>query len=134
MNFKSLFAISAITLASVGAQASTNLIQNGSFEDNVQAAGSWSILYNNQLIDWSVGHYGAELRNNVSGVAQNGENFIELDTTQNSWMSQSVIVGAAGTYLLSFWYNSRPDNGGRAGNTDKISWSFAGDDGVVMKN
>jgi hypothetical protein len=134
MNIKSLFAVSAIALASVGAQASTNLIQNGSFEDNLISSGSWDILYNGQLFDWATGKYGVELRNDVAGGAQQGDNFVELDTTKNSWMSQTVNISAAGSYLLSFWYNSRPDNGNRPANTDKLSWSFAGQDGEVMKS
>lgn len=137
MNIKSLIAVSAIALASVGAQAAVppvNLIQNGSFEENLINSGSWDILYNGQLFDWATGKYGVELRNNVAGVAQDGLNFVELDTTKNSWMSQTVNISTAGSYLLSFWYNSRPDNGSRPANTDKLSWSFAGQDGEVMKN
>lgn len=137
MNIKSLVALSTIALVSVAAQAApapVNLIQNGSFEDNALAAGSWEILYGNTLTDWKAGKYGVELRNGVFGVAQDGVNFVELDTTQNSWMSQKVNISTAGTYQLSFWYNSRPDNGNRPANTDKISWSFGGENGVVMKN
>jgi hypothetical protein len=133
MNIKSLLAFSTIALASVGAQAS-NLIQNGSFEGNALVAGSWEILYGSDLTGWTAGPNGAELRHSVAGVAQDGFNFVELDTTQNSWMSQTVNISTAGTYQLSFWYNSRPDNGTRAANTDKISWSFGESDGEVMKN
>jgi hypothetical protein len=134
MNIKSLFAVSAIALASVGAHASTNLIQNGSFEENAIDSGTWKIFYNNTLSDWASGQYGIELRNGVAGKAQNGVNFVELDTTQNSWMSQTVTISTAGSYLLSFWYNSRPDNGNRPENTDKLSWSFDGKSGEVVKN
>jgi hypothetical protein len=137
MTIKSILALSAIALASVAAQATTapvNLIQNGSFEANVLEAGTWEILYGNKLIDWKAGPNGAELRDAVAGKAQDGVNFVELDTTKNSWMSQKVNIATAGTYQLSFWYNSRPDNGNRPADTDKISWSFGEADGVVMKN
>jgi hypothetical protein len=133
MNIKSLFAVSAIALASVGAQASTNLIQNGSFEDNTIAAGSWQILTGTNLVDWKAGQYGIELRNAAAGVAQDGVNFVELDTTQNSSMAQKVTISSAGSYLLSFWYNSRPDSTG-AVNTDLIKWSFGEAEGSVLRN
>jgi hypothetical protein len=133
MNIKSLIAVSAFALVSAGAQASINLIQNGSFEDNTIAPGSWQILTGNNLVDWKAGQYGIELRNAVAGVAQDGVNFVELDTTQNSSMSQKVTIGSAGSYLLSFWYNSRPDNTG-ALNTDLIKWSFGEAEGSVLRN
>jgi hypothetical protein len=122
---------SAATLAT---PLPTNLIQNGSFEDNEQTAGTWQILYNNNLFGWTAGKYGIELRDGVFGKAQDGKNFVELDTTKNSSMKQTVTISEAGSYQLSFWYNSRSDNGNRASSTDKLSWSFAGKDGEVMEN
>jgi hypothetical protein len=133
MNMKSLFAVSAIALASVGAQASTELIQNGSFEDNTIAVGSWQILTGKNLVNWKAGQYGIELRNAFAGVAQDGANFVELDTTQNSSMTQKVTISSPGSYLLSFWYNSRPGSTG-ATNTDQIKWSFGEAEGTVLKN
>jgi hypothetical protein len=137
MNIKSLFALSALVLASAATLATplpTNLIQNGSFEDNEQTAGTWQILYNNNLFGWTAGKYGIELRDGVFGKAQDGKNFVELDTTKNSSMKQTVTISEAGSYQLSFWYNSRPDNGNLPKGTNSLSWSFAEKDGEVMEN
>ena len=52
---------------------------------------------------------GIEIRNNVSGTAQSGNNFVELDTTGNSTMFQNIA--ATGKVVLSFWYSARPFTG-----------------------
>jgi hypothetical protein len=135
MNVKSLFSVSAIALASMSAQAiplpppPINLIVNGSFEAPVLPTDSWDILYGGAVSGWTAGPHGIELRTNVDGFAQDGLNFVELDTTQNSWMEQTVTISTAGSYLLSFWYNSRP---GVVAPTDMLGWSFGeGASGVV---
>jgi len=132
MKLKSLFAVSAIAFASMSAQAlptPINLIQNGSFEAPGLGDGSWQIFYNNEVTNWVPGEYGIEVRNNVEGVAQEGFNFVELDTTANSWMTQTINISTPGAYLLSFWYNARP---GVSAISDEISWQFGGETGVVM--
>jgi len=87
-----------------GAQASQalNLVTNGSFEADVQAAGTYGIYSN--LTSWT-GVRDIELRNNVAGTAQSGVNFVELDTTQNRSMYQDITGGGMAT--LSFWYAPR---------------------------
>jgi hypothetical protein len=137
MNIKTLFAVSAMALAGVGAQASTNLVQNGSFEDfsvctkgknptctSTLADGTYTILNDKQLTGWKAEDNGVELRNHMAGSAQSGNYFIELDTTKNSSISQKVNITGPGSYLLSFWYAARPDNEGRLSTTDQIGWSF----------
>lgn len=99
--------------------ASGNLIHNGSFEADTQAGGSWSIL--SGLSGWSAGGLGVELRNGVSGSALDGSNFVELDTTGNSWISQTFASVAGQTYQLSFSYAQRPDHLGAASNG--LAWS-----------
>ena len=82
---------------------------NGSFEKNTLANGSWVTLAN--LTDWVGGAHGIELRNNVAGQAMVGSNFVELDTDQNSSMSQNLMGAASvlGTVILSFYYSDRPN-------------------------
>ena len=106
---------------------------NGSFETNTISTG-YTTLFGTNLSGWSAGEYGIELRNGVSGVAQSGTNFVELDTMQNSSMSQALSISAPGSYKLSFWYSARPDNGTRNGDTDKLSWSFGGEHGSVLES
>jgi hypothetical protein len=121
-----LLALSIAVLPGL-ALAGSNLIDNGSFEANAQAAGSWSIAAN--LTDWIGGANGIELRNDVAGTAFDGSNFVELDTTANSSMSQSFATVVGRTYELSFAYAARPDNKGAASNG--ISWS-AGDHSNIV--
>ncbi|HJV62289.1 MAG TPA: PEP-CTERM sorting domain-containing protein [Albitalea sp.] len=85
--------------------ASANLVQNGSFEDNLQAAGTWNIYAN--LAGWTGGQHGIELRDHVAGDAYDGHNYVELDTTANSAMSQSVATTLGAHYALSFAYSPR---------------------------
>lgn len=95
----------AAVAASVPAFASTNLLSNGSFEDTSVANGSWNIF--NTISGWTVGPLGVEIRNNVAGVAQDGNNFVELDTTGNSGIFQTITTTAGQVYDLSFWYAPR---------------------------
>jgi hypothetical protein len=85
--------------------SSANLVTNGSFEANTQAAGTWAIYPN--LIGWSGGDAGIELRNNVAGAAYDGVNYVELDTTRNSLMYQNIGTALGGQYILNFAYSPR---------------------------
>ncbi len=98
--------IAAALLASGAAHATTvEVLSNGSFEDNAQAAGTWHIY--SGLDDWTSGKYGVELRNHVAGTAADGVNFVELDTTANSYITQSVSTVLGQTYTLTFEYENR---------------------------
>jgi hypothetical protein len=113
-----------LALAAFGANA-TNLVVNGSFEANAQAAGTWNIYPN--LVGWT-GMTNIELRNNVAGMAQDGVNFVELDTTKNMSMKQSIT--GTGLYQLSFWYSARP---GRAAGDSILGFSFGSLLGSVLQ-
>jgi hypothetical protein len=106
----------AFALVAVGSQAQS-IVVNGSFEANSQSNGTWAI-YNN-LTGWT-GANNIELRNNVAGRAQDGVNYVELDTTANQSMFQD-IVASAGTYELSFWYSAREQ---RAAGDSLLGFSF----------
>lgn len=114
-----LITSSLLALLSVSAQA--NLLTNGSFESNAQANGSWSNYAN--LIGWTGGAHGIELRDNVAGAAFDGLNYVELDTTVNSSMSQNVATNAGETYTLSFAYSPRA---GVAAASNGIAFSWNG--------
>src|SRR5687767_9165415 len=86
--------------------ASANLLVNGSFEANAQAANTWNIYPN--LTGWTGDQYGIELRNNVAGAAYDGVNFVELDTLHNSQMNQSIGTSLGQFYKVSFAYSGRP--------------------------
>jgi hypothetical protein len=116
---RTLAAAATALLASLSAQAG---IVNGSFEANAQASGSWNIY--GSLTGWQGGNAGIELRNNVAGTAQDGANFVELDTTVNSSMWQTVLTEAGMGYEVSLWYSPRA---GVTGNSNGIEvwWDSA---------
>jgi len=101
-----LFIISLLFTASVNA-AGVNLIVNGSFEDKDIQTKSWSVY--NSIPGWStVSGAGIEIRDHVVGDAYHGEQFIELDSHNNSYMIQNVANTRANqSYLLSFAYSPR---------------------------
>lgn len=106
--------------------APVDLIVNGSFEDNLMTNGNWSIL--NSLTGWSAGANGVELRNNIAGTALDGVNYVELDTTANSSISQTLSTVAGQWYALSFNYSNRVNT---AVDTNGLSWSFGSTAGTA---
>ncbi len=118
----SLFAAPLFALA-----APVNLLTNGSFESTTVSNGSYVIL--DSIPGWTVGPHGVELRNNVAGSAVNGSNFAELDTTTNSWISQTLSTALGAAYTLTFSYANRPDNQGAVSNG--LSWSIGSLSGTV---
>jgi hypothetical protein len=126
---KSLAALVVATSA-LGAQAATNLVANGSFESPVLASGSFGFY--TSMPGWST--FNVEVRNNWAGAAQQGSNFVELDTTANSSISQTINIAAPGAYQLSFWYDSRWDYGSSPSDTEMITWTFGTNNGSVLNN
>jgi hypothetical protein len=126
MRTNKLLAAAALAIAASGAQAATNLVINGSFEAETQGSGTYSIPTN--LTGWTGGVYGIELRNNVAGAAIDGNNYVELDTTANSSMSQTITGN--GLYQLSFWYSARPSL--EANNSNGLHYNFGGLNGDVL--
>lgn len=109
---RTLAAAATVLFATVSAQAA---IVNGSFEANVQAPGTWGIY--GSLAGWQGGSAGIELRDAVAGNAQDGANYVELDTSANSSMWQTVLTQAGSSYELSLWYSPRQ---GVTGNSNGI--------------
>ena len=102
------FAAALLAASVFSSAAHASLIVNGSFEANLQAAGTFSVPAN--LTGWvgGGGGGGIELRNNLAGAAFDGVNFIELDTFFNSSASQSIATTLLGqVYALSFAYSPR---------------------------
>ena len=120
-----LFAVAPLLLAPAMAHATvTNLLSNGSFETigggKTLAANTWHVY--SALSGWTVDPTGGvEVRDNVAGAAEQGKNFIELDTdynasagagfvkNSNSWISQTVSTKVGQKYTLSFYYAPRED-------------------------
>ncbi|WP_035373555.1 PEP-CTERM sorting domain-containing protein [Pseudoduganella violaceinigra] len=99
--------LAAVLLLAAGAATAgpVELIKNGSFEKNGVNANTWTIM--SALDGWTVGPNGAEVRNNIAGAAKDGNNYLELDSTANSWISQSFNTISGAQYNLSFFYAPR---------------------------
>lgn len=96
-----------VALALAPAFAHANLLVNGDFETPDVGAGSYQILYGNNLTGWTAGTNGVEVRNQLQGNANTGSQYVELDTTGNSFISQSVATTAGQNYVLTFAYSPR---------------------------
>lgn len=110
--------------------AGLELVVNGGFEADRIAAGTWTT--SNALTGWSGGSAGIELRNNVAGSAQEGLQYVELDTSKNSVMYQDLLGSSklvSGPVQLSFWYSARP---GTTADTNGLKVGFGTDLRTVM--
>lgn len=124
----SLIAVSA--LFSVPAQATT-IVQNGSFEEFETTqlnGGGWNVY--NSIPGWTtVSGAGIEVQTNPTLDtidAQDGRAYVELDSNNNSLMSQIVSLDI-GSYLLKFFYSPRNATTGDNG----IDYSIAGMTGGI---
>lgn len=162
MNSSLKLAVALAFIAPLAAQAvpittPINLIQNGSFESPAINNGTWTVVPGKNylsagntsgatkyMLDWDTDlTSGVEVRRNVAGVAQEGFNFIELDShfghfnnatfdnnthgnSTNSWISQTVNTSLGQVYHLSYWYSPRA--GSQSGNNQiNVFW-----DGVKL--
>lgn len=117
-----LMILSAALALPLAAAAGPSLLTNGSFEDGSTLGNNkWTIVGN--LPGWQgAPNRGIELRRNAVGTAQDGEHFVELDTTGNSWMTQSVGTELGVTYTLNWYYSPRAGIG-LASNTIEVYWN-----------
>lgn len=91
--------------APLNAVAGPSLLVNGSFEADVIANNTWQVQAS--WTGWQ-GEPNIELRHQNFGLAQDGLQFVELDTFGNSGMHQDVATAAGEHYTLSWWYSPRP--------------------------
>lgn len=120
-----MVAVAATAVLSAGAASASTIVTNGSFEsgvpgnvkgrvnganfNNLNSTGpSWDVW--KRLNGWrTVYGSGIEVQSNrtLSTIdAQSGNKYVELDSTSNSGMAQTVALGV-GKYVLSFWYSPR---------------------------
>lgn len=116
---KTIFVLLSLLLTSQSYAASTNLIVNGSFEDPNVASGSWQVF--KSIPGWSTEGAGVEIRDNIVGTTEFGNQYAELDShgaNSNSSIIQSVITDIGQNYKLSFYYSPRIN---QSSNTNGIS-------------
>lgn len=136
MKFTHFAVTTGLALAALTAHAGPNLVVNGSFEQIVstsvagQNPGTWNVYQS--IVGWT-GQPNIEVRDRVAGVAQQGGNFVELDTHKTSYSSvtnSSMYQDILGTgYVnLSFWYSARP----KTGMTNDLGVQFGSYSAVVL--
>lgn len=92
-------------------QVHANLVVNGSFENNGPGKNGWDVYQT--IPGWTtLSGPGIEVRNNVVGTAQDGKQFVELDShnksrNANSVMQQTISTVSGSEYNLSFYYSPR---------------------------
>lgn len=107
-------------LSHAGTLTTPNLVVNGSFEQTGAVAvgqGSWMSFAaategGNQtrslLPGWTLDSGpGIEVRNNIAGSASDGLRYVELDSFEDSSISQWIRTDAGQRYQLSFDYSPR---------------------------
>lgn len=94
---------------SIPALANANLIQDGSFENPKIANNSWSVFQSAGNTWFTLSGAGIEIQHNVTGKASEGQQFVELDSKNNSAMYQQVNTQQGKTYNLSFDFTARPN-------------------------
>jgi hypothetical protein len=108
--FKTVLAAALFTAGS--AFAAGNIVVDGSFESVNQGAGTYG-YYPAGIAGWTVSSGpSVEVRDALVGNAEDGNNFVELDSTSNSGISQVLATVAGQTYTLSFYYSNRAQDNG----------------------
>jgi hypothetical protein len=98
--------LTAAALLALAGSAHANLVLDGSFEEVPISTPGWG--YYTTVPGWTLAGGPLELRNDVVGSAQDGNNFAELDSINNMSISQTIDTIVGERYTLTFWYSSRP--------------------------
>lgn len=102
-------------------------VANGSFETGTVTLGSGYGISLSNYGGWDVGPAGIEIQEDgaIGAIdAQDGERYVELDTTVNSFISQTISFTSAGSYLLNFWYSSIRNNDGITAEIGGVSQNY----------
>lgn len=124
------FAATAALLASGSAHAATNLVVNGSFEQQ-QINAAWTPIAT--VTGWlsnAPGNSAFEIQTDTahggySGFnthAADGQQYLELNTDRLTTITQNVATASIGTYTLSFAYSGRPDTANHATSSMNVYW------------
>ncbi len=108
----------------------TNLVTNGSFEAN-PIGGAWAAV--SAVNGWTSslpGNSAFEIQRGASQggfggfnfTAADGSQYLELNTTGFSTVSQAIGTLSSNSYTLSFAYSGRPDTAGGATSAMNVYW------------
>lgn len=133
-SYKKFAALFAVAIAAAGsASASTNLVVNGSFEQN-SISSSWAPV--SAVNGWSSSASGNSAFEIQKGATQGGEGgfiskaadgiqYLELNTDRLTSISQNVSTGSNGLYSLTFSYAGRPDANAAYNSEMNVYWNNA---------
>jgi hypothetical protein len=107
---KNIIAAAALCSVLPAFAAGPNLIMDYSFESAGVGKGGVADFTGTQLPGWTATTGEIEVRNDLVGTAEDGVDFVELDSTANSSMSTTFDSVAGQLYTLSFYYSGRPVN------------------------
>ena len=111
-----------LIIASGFATASTNLVTNGSFEDTATIKNAWSFLEN--VPGWQrSANAKFEIQTSSVGIisAQDGNQYIELDSTANYSVMQTLDTEVGNNYEVSFYYSARVEGDATTNKAD-VYW------------
>lgn len=119
----SFLTLSLASLVSLNTAFANNLVANGSFEQDVVSQ-KWTLLDN--MTGWQRDGARFEIQTNTLGIItpQEGNQYIELDSTANYSVKQTLSTQANQTYTLSFYYSPRVANSNET-NQAKVYWDGA---------
>jgi len=131
--------MAASCLAFAGSTANAATVQNGSFEefDGDLNSSGWNFFTKDQVPGWDsntdqvtndieIQSYASEGSNGTLGLIPAnddlGNHYIELDTNQNSRISQVITFADVGNYVLSFFYSPRVNDNSQ--NTNGLGFTI----------
>jgi hypothetical protein len=105
---RTLLTVAAVTLLPLSDAQASSIIVNGGFESPNIPFGTFQILAT--IPGWTTNFGpGIEIQDHVAGSPFEGDQFVELDSSGNSGMIQTVLATVPGqNYVLSFAYSPRP--------------------------
>jgi Protein of unknown function (DUF642) len=115
--FSRLFCITLLVAGSANAQ---NLLINGSFEE--PAFGADSVNNPSTIPGWTSTPAPFEVWNQFQGPGADGNQYLELDVSGCTTISQSITTSATQNYLVSLAYGARV---GVADNRIEVLWNGA---------
>lgn len=100
--FVSIFVL-GLSVTALGA----NIVINGSFED--PAIQYSALLPDSEVTGWKLAKGTViEVQNSANGPAKSGSQYVELDSSESSAITQTIPTTPGSTYMLSFSFSPRP--------------------------
>lgn len=133
MTKTALKTIGTFMLMGAASLANANLITNGDFEEDQGLSGTqWQIF--DGIPGWeTLSGPGIEVQHNTITPAYSGNQYVELDSYNNTAMYQTVSGLTIGeVYELLFWYRPRT-NSGQNDNGIAVSWGDSNPGSMVYE-